>query len=269
MAVAGPLGHRHQRQPEHVPDPAHERERRLHRRRIGLQEVGVHQRQEAVVPVARLLQVARRASGAPARASGPASRWTATEMSPSPPAATIARVSQSSPESTAKRSGRPRRISITWARSPLASLMPMTLGCSASRRRDRRLEVHRGAAGHVVEADRLGGRVGDRREVAEEAVLGGLVVVGGGGEDVVGAQAAHSPGLGDGAARCRCWWRPPSPGPGRPRSPPPRPPPARARSRRGSAPRRSSRRARGSRSPRRSAIPPARAGRDSPPRPGR
>ena len=67
--------------------------------------------------------------------------------------------------------------------------------------RNRRLEVHRRAARHVVETDRGGGGVGDRGEMAEEPALGGLVVVRRGGEDVVGAQLAHSPSFGDGPGR--------------------------------------------------------------------
>ena len=61
-------------------------------------------------------------------------------------------------------------------------------------------EVDGGAAGDVVEADRAGGGVGDGLEVADEALLRGLVVVGRGREDVVDAEGAHSPGLVHGAA---------------------------------------------------------------------
>ena len=57
------------------------------------------------------------------------------------------------------------------------------------------LKVDRGAAGYVVQADRPGCGVGDGHEMAVETFLGGLVVVGGGAEDVVDADAAHSPGF--------------------------------------------------------------------------
>ena len=198
----------------------------------------------------------------------PGSSFDATETSPSPPAAMTASVSQSSPESTLKSSGRSWRICMICARSPLASLMPMTLGCSRELQGDPGLEIHRGAAGYVVEADRLGGGVGDGDEVPVEAALAGLVVVGCGGEDVVGADAGTFGGSRPRRGGCRCCVAPAITGT-RPaavsttaattRSPLPRRP--------ASAPRRWSRRAPGSRFPRRSASPPVPAARESPPRP--
>ena len=82
-----------------------------------------------------------------------------------------------------------------WLRSPLASLMPDDVGMLGQPERGGGPQIDGGAAGDVVEADRRGGRVGDGDEVAEQAFLGGLVVVGRGAEDVVDARGCTCAGF--------------------------------------------------------------------------
>ena len=216
-------------------------ERGLHRRGIGLEEVGVHERQQAI-----LARGGRpRAIAAPSEVHQRGHR-----------AGHLVRGHRDQPVAAG---GRDRKGEPVVAREHGEAVGPVPqdlhdlpqVAAGFLDARDVRVlgqaergggqQVDRGAAGDVVEADRAGGGVGDGLEVAGEAVLGGLVVVGRGAEDAVDAERAHSPGLVDGAARCRCWWRRPSPAPGRPRSRPRSPPPARARARPGSAPRRWSR----------------------------
>ncbi len=108
-------------------------------------------------------------------------------MTPSPPSAQIGSASASSPAITAKRSGRPRRISVTWSRLPEASLTATKRGSSASSQHRLGRQVAAGAAGHVVEHHRHAHRVGDGAEVRQQAVLLGLVVVGRDDEHGVGA----------------------------------------------------------------------------------
>ena len=54
-----------------------------------------------------------------------------TEINPSAPIATVGMARASSPDHTAKWAGRLARMSPICSKSPLASLMPITLGCSA------------------------------------------------------------------------------------------------------------------------------------------
>ena len=132
---------------------------------------------------------------------GPGTSFDVTEISPSPPAAATGKASQSSPESTAKPSGRWRRISMICRRSPLASLMPAHVRMLGQRER---------RGGQQVDArcgrGRCRGRPGrveasaTARKWRAEPVLRGLVVVGRGGEDAVDAEGAHAPGLVHGAA---------------------------------------------------------------------
>ena len=67
--------------------------------------------------------------------------------------------------------------------------------CAASRSTVSGLQIDRGPARDVVEADRHGRRVGDGDEVAVQPLGCGLVVVRCGDEQPVDAQAAHPAGL--------------------------------------------------------------------------
>ena len=82
----------------------------------------------------------RASSQSPARAAShsaaiPPGTWLpATETTPSPPIASTASVAASSPASTATSRGRSRQITASCSMLPLASLIAVTRGCSASRR---------------------------------------------------------------------------------------------------------------------------------------
>ena len=145
---------------------------------IGLEEVGVHERQQAI------LATRGRRSRSPRRAWRTSSvicagtSFDVTEISPSPPAAATGNASQSSPESTAKPVG-----TVADDLHDLPQVAARLLDAAHVRvlgqaKRGGREEVDGGAAGDVVEADRADGGIGDGLEVPGEAVLRGLVVVG-------------------------------------------------------------------------------------------
>ena len=58
-------------------------------------------------------------------------------------------------------------------------------------------QIAAGAAGHIVENHRHGGRVGNGGEMGNQTVLGGLVVIGGHHQNRVGARRTGGLGVGD------------------------------------------------------------------------
>ena len=61
-----------------------------------------------------------------------------------------------------------------------------------------RLDIDAGAAGHIIEDDRPGNGIGDHVVHLHQAVLGGLVVVGGDHQHGIGAHLAGVLGQADG-----------------------------------------------------------------------
>src|SRR5687768_13591423 len=128
-ALARLVGDGDERQPQVLFEQTHQSHRRLDRAGARLDEVHVHQGQQAEVFAPRLVPAPASAAST-IRDIGPGASFDATEMSPSAPSATIANVSASSPDSTRNPSGRPRRISMICARFPEASLTATTLAQS-------------------------------------------------------------------------------------------------------------------------------------------
>ena len=96
---------RHHRQPPDRLEQAHQRHRGLHRNRVRLDEVDLHQRQD--IGAGWRARRRNRRAGRPARARviSPGISFEATEMMPRPPSAISGSVIASSPESTMKSSG--------------------------------------------------------------------------------------------------------------------------------------------------------------------
>ena len=100
------------------------------------------------------LAIAAQRSGHDGRDHAAGRTFAVTEITPCAPASTAAQAVASSPDSTAKPRGTAASNARIRARSPTASLMPTMRGCAASLRHGGRQQVHRRAAGHVVEQHR-------------------------------------------------------------------------------------------------------------------
>ncbi len=83
---------------------------------------------------------------------------------------------------------------MTWSSEPDASLIAVMRGWRGQLSHGGGKDVHRGAAGHVVDHERDVHRVRHRAEVGQESALGRLVVVGRGEHAPVDARRGGSAG---------------------------------------------------------------------------
>ena len=165
-ARAGPrasrsLGGRAQGQAEALLAEAEEGQRGLHRDRVRLHEVQVHEVAAAGCGCARASdEVAARRRPRRGRAWGRGPGWRPPRSRPRPRGPSSARVKASSPERTSKPDGRSRRISIICPRLPEASFTAAMLRVPARRRCVFASMLLPVRPGHVVDHD---GHAGSRR----------------------------------------------------------------------------------------------------------
>src|SRR5437899_10502977 len=107
-------------------------QRGLDRARVRLDEVRLHEGQQAVVLGSRRPHSPRSARSV-SRAIASGTSFETTDTTPSAPSAINGRVMASSPESTQKFGGRSRRIAMICARSAEASFVPTMLARSPAR----------------------------------------------------------------------------------------------------------------------------------------